>query len=382
MRIAHLSRWGIAGAAAIMLAACSNSNASSTTGSTTPGLSSAAATALPGSAAGSVSPCVSGTLTGGGSTFQAPMQEKWISGYLARCAQARINYSSIGSGAGIQQFVAGTVDFAGSDVLMKSDEQAGADKRCNGAAVHVPVTAGGVGITWNVPGVSSLRLSPDTLADIFQGKITDWDSPEIAADNPGVRLPKLAITVFHRSDSSGTTGVFTSFLAATSKKWTLGSGKTVNWPSNTQGAKGNEGVSAGVAQTVGGITYTEQAFALQRKLPLALIENAGGHFVALDPQTVSKALASATVEPRSPHDVSVRMNYRATDPGAYPISSVTYVIVCTAYPSNVAPEKVRLLRSYLSYALTDGQQFAAAIGYAPLPTDVLQKAQASVDAIS
>jgi phosphate transport system substrate-binding protein len=377
--------------AVLALAACSNSNAAgpskyaSSTGTSAPAASSSSGTGTSSSsAAGSPSAdqCQSGNLTGGGSTFQAPMQQKWISEYISRCKNATINYSSIGSGAGIQQFSAGTVDFAGSDVLMKDDEQAAADKRCASPAIHLPITAGGVGIQYNLPGITTLRFSPDTLADIFQGKVTKWNDPEIAADNPGVSLPATAITVFYRSDASGTTGIFSSFMAAASKKWTLGTGKTLNWPSTAQGAKGSEGVSAGVAQTVGGITYAEQAYALQHKLPLALVKNAGGQYVALTSETVSKALQGATIQPRSAHDLSAKMNYLPTDPQAYPISSVSYVIVCSTYPSSVSKDTVNLLRSYLAYAVTGGQQFASTLGYAPLPTDLAQKVQASIDAIS
>ncbi len=311
------------------------------------------------------------------------MQQKWISDYRAKCGSAQINYSSVGSGAGIQQFGAGTVDFAGSDVTMKDTEQAAADKRCDSnPAIHIPISAGGVGITWNLPNVKSLKFSPDTLADIFQGKVTKWNDPEIAADNAGVSLPATAITVFHRSDASGTNAVFSAYMAAASKKWTLGTGKTLNWPGTSQGAKGNEGVSAGVSQTVGGITYTEQAFAIQHSLPLAMIKNGGGTYVELTADNVSKALESATIKPVSASDLSADMNYQPTDPAAYPISTLTYVIVCSKYPSSMSADKVSLLKSYLTYAVTDGQQFAKDLGYSPLPASLVTKDQSSISSIS
>ena len=310
------------------------------------------------------------------------MQQKWISDYGAKCSGAKINYTSVGSGAGIQQFGAGTIDFAGSDVTMKDTEQSTANSRCDSnPAIHIPVSAGGVGITWNLPNVSSLKLSPDTLADIFQGKVTKWNDPEIAADNAGVTLPATAITVFHRSDASGTNSVFSSYMAAASKKWTLGTGKTLNWPVG-QGAQGNQGVSAGVSQTTGGVTYTEQAFAIQHKLPLAQIKNGGGTYVELTADNVSKALESATLKPNSTNDLSAQMNYQPTDPSAYPISTLTYVIVCSKYPSSMGSDKVTLLKDYLNYAVTDGQQFAKDLGYSPLPASLVTKDQASINAIS
>lgn len=325
--------------------------------------------------------CRSGDLSGAGSSFQDPMQQSWIKGYTSSCSGARINYQAVGSGAGIEQFGAGTVDFAGSDVTMQPDEAAAAKKRCGGnPAIHIPVTAGGAGITYNLPGVDGLKLSPDTLAAIFQGQITSWDDPQIKADNPGVRLPSMPVTVFHRSDSSGTNAVFTSYLAGASSKWKLGSGTTVNWPSSSIGKPQNQGVSAAVAQTKGGITYTEEAFAAEHKLPLALLRNAGGHYVSLTAAHVSTALASAKVAPAGPNDVSVNINYRPTSATAYPISTVSYAIVCSAYPSGF--DKTALVKDYLSYTITDGQQVATKIGFAPLPQSLVGKDKSAIASIS
>jgi phosphate transport system substrate-binding protein len=351
----------------LAVAACSNNN--------TP-TSSAVTTADPSHSAGA-------SLAGAGSSFQDPIEQKWISAYRQECGGAQINYTSVGSGAGIQQFGSGTIDFAGSDVTMNATQQATANGRCGGSpAIHIPISSGGVGVTWNLPGVSTLKFSPDTIADIFQGKVTKWNDPEIAADNAGASLPSTAITVFHRSDASGTNSVFSSFLAATSKKWALGAGTSLNWPANTQGAKGNQGVSAGVAQTVGGITYTEQAFALQHKLPLAQVKNAAGKFVDLAADNVSKAIAEAVVTPASENDISAKMNYTASDPNAYPISSLTYVIVCSEYPSSMSADKVNLIKSFLTYGVTDGQRFATELGFSPLPPNLVTKDQAAISAIS
>ncbi len=362
----------VAGVAALVaLSGCGTNNNTTTTAQ---GSSSAGGQ-------GGASNCASANLTGAGSSFQAPMEQQWASGYLSKCPDVHVNYNSVGSGAGIQQFGQGTIDFAGSDVVMKSDEQSAADKTCGGKpAIHLPVTAGGVAVTYNLQGVDQLKLSPDTLAGIFSGKIKTWNAQEIKADNPGATLPSTPIAVFHRSDGSGTTSVFTSYLSAASKKWTLGSGKTINWPVG-QGAKGNEGVSAGVSQTSGGITYTEQAFAKLKKLPTALIKNGGDNYVELTAANVSKALESAKVTGTG-NDVSVQMDYQPTDANAYPISTVSYVIVCSTYPSSFGKDKVDALKGYLTYAVTDGQQAAQDLGFAPVPSNLVDKVKSSIDAIS
>lgn len=306
------------------------------------------------------------------------MEQAWSAAFLSRCPQVHVNYNSVGSGAGIQQFGQGTVDFAGSDVTMKPDEQRTADNRCGGSpAIHLPVTAGGVAVAYNLPDVKNLRLTAATVAGIFQGTITRWNDPALAADNPGASLPNIPIVVFHRSDGSGTTAVFSSYLkAAAASSWKLGSDKTLNWPVG-QGAKGNEGVSAGVNQTKGGITYTEQAFAEQHHLPTAQMRNGSGQYVTLSADTVSQALASARVEPAAPGDLTTAVDYRPT--AGYPISTVTYVIACSTYPagSTVAP----LLKSYLTYATTTGQQSAGSLGFAPLPAALRDQIASSIAGI-
>jgi phosphate transport system substrate-binding protein len=390
VKISRTAAVTLAAGGLLAVAACSNDNtptpsaASIGSASTSAGSqSSGPAPATTASTAAAPSKCVSASLSGAGSSFQDPIEQKWISVYRQNCSGAQINYTPVGSGAGIQQFGSGTIDFAGSDVTMDATQQSTANGRCGGnPAIHIPISSGGVGVTWNLPGVTSLQFSPDTIADIFQGKVTKWNDPEIAADNAGVSLPSTAITVFYRSDASGTNSVFSSFLAATSKKWTLGSGMSLNWPSSGQGAKGNQGVSAGVAQTVGGITYTEQAFALQHKLPLAKVKNSAGTFVELNADNVSKALAEATVTPASENDISAKMNYTPSDPSAYPISSFTYAIVCSKYPSSVSADKVSLIKSYLMYGVSDGQQFATELGFSPLPSNLVSKDQASISAVS
>ena len=329
----------------VALAACGSDNNAGTTSSGTSGGTSA-------SPAAQVA-CASGALTGAGSSFQAPIQQQWVKDYSAKCAGTQINYQSVGSGAGVQQFTSGTVDFAGSDVALKPDEQTKADARCAaGPAVH---------------------LSPATVAGIFAGTIKTWDAPGIKADNPNAKLPATPVTAFHRSDGSGTTQVVSEFLDSQAKgAWNLGSGKEINWPGG-QGAKGSEGVTAGVKQTDGGIAYSEVSFAKANSLSVAKVRNASGQYAELNAANVSKALESFTVT-GSATDVKGTVNYGVSS--GYPISTVTYVIGCGKGGKNTP-----LLKSYLTYAVTGGQAVADSLGFAPLPTAIADKNKAAITAI-
>ncbi|MFL6240644.1 MAG: phosphate ABC transporter substrate-binding protein PstS [Actinomycetes bacterium] len=354
-------------AAALAFAGCgTNSNGSS-----------------PGGSSSGAGNCVSGSLKGAGSSFQDPMEQTWIAGYAQKCSGTTISYQAVGSGAGIQQFGSGTINYAGSDVTMKPDEQSKADSTCGSKAVHIPVTAGGVGVTYKLSGVQSLQLSAPTIAMIFTGKVKFWDDGAVKADNPGASLPHTAVHPFVRSDDSGTTAVFSGFLAAAGgSAWTLGApAKHINWPSSDQGKPQSAGVSGAVAQTNGGVTYVEEAFATQHKLALAKVKNAGGTYVELNAANVSKALETATLASNGdPNDLSQKINFVPTDASAYPISTVSYVIVCTRYPSSFSG--VALLKAYLTYAVTTGQAQAISLGFAPLPSSLATKAQSSVAAIS
>jgi phosphate transport system substrate-binding protein len=358
---------GIAGlvvVGAMALSACgsdSNTGAASSSGSAS------------GSPAAKVD-CATGELTGAGSSFQAPIQQQWVKDYSAKCAGTQINYQSVGSGAGVQQFTSGTVDFAGSDVALKPAEQTAADARCAaGPAVHIPITAGGVALEYNVSGVKDLQLSPATVAGIFAGTIKTWDAAEIKADNPSAKLPTTPITAFHRSDGSGTTQVVSEFLDSQAKgTWTLGAGKEINWPGG-QGAKGSEGVTAGVKQTDGGIGYSEVSFAKANSLSVAKVKNAGGQYAELTAANVSKALDSFAVTGTG-NDVQGTVNYAVKD--GYPISTVTYVIACGKGGKNVA-----LLKSYLTYAVTGGQAVADSLGFAPLPSAIADKNKTAITAL-
>jgi len=318
--------------------------------------------------------CATGTISGAGSSFVANIVQQWIKDYAAKCPGATVNYQSVGSGAGIQQFTSGTVDFAASDVPMKADEQKAADAK-HGTVVHIPWSAGAIAIEYNLDGVE-LNLSPNTLAGIFAGKIKKWDDAAVKADNPNAKLPSTGIQVVHRSDGSGTTASFTEYLTAVAPTiWTAGSGKDVKWPTG-QGAKGSDGVTAAVKQTNGAIGYAEVSYAKGAGLGIAKIKNAAGSFVGPEGDAVATALAGATT---TGADLKLKVNYEPADAGAYPISTPTYVIV-PSKPANAA--KGKLLKAFVAYALTDGQRSAERLYYAPLPPSLAGKGEVAIEAVS
>lgn len=355
---------GVSIITAVGLTACGSNN-----NTTTPGASNGSPSAS--------SSCASGSVTGQGSTFQANIEKQWISDFAGQCNGAQITYTGTGSGAGIKQFGSGTIDFAGSDATMKPDEQSAADKRCGNPALHIPVTAGGVAVIFHVKSISSLNLSAATLAGIFDGSIKTWDAPQIRADNPGVTLPMTAIKTYHRSDGSGTTKVFTGFLAADAPSvWKLGSDKSINWPSGL-GANGSSGVVQGVQTTDGGITYAEVSYAKQDNLPTAKVKGAQGDFTDISSSTVSQSIDSGFTITGTGNDLSGKLDY--TKMTGYPISTVSYVIVCSHY-SDAA--KGALIKAFLAYAVAAGQGQADALGFAPLPAGLVSKDQATIGALS
>jgi phosphate transport system substrate-binding protein len=317
--------------------------------------------------------CATGTISGAGATFPATIIQQWIKDYGVACPGATVNYQPVGSGAGIQQFTAGTVDFGASDAVMKPEEQTAAEAK-GGPVVHVPWTAGAVAVMFNVSGVKDLKMSGETIAAIFAGTITKWNDPKIKAENASATLPETGIQVIHRSDGSGTTSVFTSYLTAVAPTvWTVGAGKDVPWPAG-QGAKGSDGVTAAVKQTDGAIGYAEQSFAAANSLGMVEVKNEAGQYVKPSAKGVSAALASAAI----PADLKVKINYKPTDPAAYPISTTTWALVFAKYADAT---KGNLLKSFLTYALGPGQDVAERLYYAPLPKDLLTKAQAAVAAL-
>jgi phosphate transport system substrate-binding protein len=322
--------------------------------------------------------CATGDLKGAGSTFQKNIVAEWIKDYTAACSGATLDYQGIGSGAGIKQFGEGTIDFAGSDSTMKPDEQTAADKKCGSPAVHLPVTAGGIAVAYNLPGVKDLQLSPTTLAGIFQGTITKWDADAIKADNPSATLPSTAITAVHRDDSSGTTKVFSSFLKATAgADWKLGADKELSWPAAVQGAKGSDGVSQAASGAEGGITYVEKSYVdNSTTLAAAKVKNSAGTYASLD--GVTQALAGATVDANG-NDIKVTIDATKITGDAYPITAVSYEIVCS---KGADATKTALLKSFLNYAVGAGQDTADETGYAPLPSSLATQVKTAIAALT
>lgn len=318
-----------------------------------------------------------GTISGAGSTFAQPIISQWGS-ELKETDGLTVNYNSIGSGGGIAQFQANTVDFGDTDSAMTDEEIEVADK--NGKTVHVPIVFGAVTVSYNLPGVESgLQLDGETIADIYLGKITKWNDPAIAKLNPGTELPDTGITVVHRSDESGTTALFTQFLDETNQEWhsKVGTDKTVKWPTGT-GANGNEGVAGTVQQTEGAIGYVELAYALQNEFTTAAVQNKAGKFVA--PTLESTKAASEGV--KFPPDLRFSAINASTAPAAYPIASGTFVIVyedlCKAGKSESVAKNVV---TFLDYGLGEGQQVAEKLDYAGLSPELLKASQGKVEGL-
>jgi phosphate transport system substrate-binding protein len=310
------------------------------------------------------------SLSGAGSTFVQSILQEWIKQYGKVAPGVSINYQGVGSGAGIQQLTSKTVDFAGSDVALKPEEQAATGGA--GSVVTVPWVAGGIAVEYNLAQVKNLKLSPDTVAGIFSGKIAKWDDPAIKADNSGASLPGTGIQVVHRSDGSGTTQVFASYLkaAAAPGLWDFPTDKDWHATAGT-GAKGSDGVTAAVKQTDGAIGYSEVSFAKQSSLGTAEIKNKAGQFVAPTAAGVTAALAESTPN----DDGTLTLNYTPASPTAYPISTTTYLLFYKAGD----PTKTTAVKHFAQWVLTDGQKLAEGLDYAPLPQSILTAALAAVN---
>jgi phosphate transport system substrate-binding protein len=313
-------------------------------------------------------------LTGAGATFPYPLYSKWFSDYAAATG-VRINYQSIGSGGGIRQLSEGTVDFGASDSPMSDEDIA----KAKGPVMHFPTVLGAVAVAYNLPGLAApLKLSGDLVADIFAGRIKKWNDPRIAAVNAGVTLPGDDILVVHRSDGSGTTFVFTDYLAAVSPTWAAGPGrgKEVAWPVGL-GGKGNEGVAGQIKQTPGAIGYVELAYAKQNNLSTAAIRNATGNFVSPSPEGMTAA--AAAVSEALPANTDYRLTIvNAAGADAYPITSFTWLLV---YQNQTDSVKARKLKDFMRWALTEGEKQAAALDYAPLPGTMAERLVARLDSI-
>src|SRR5581483_5255361 len=306
-----------------------------------------------------------------GSTFIFPLMSKWVDDENKAC-KVQVNYQSVGSGAGISQITAKTVDFGGTDGIM-TDDQEKAATAAGGPILHIAATSGATAVIFNLPGINSagLKLDGPTLADIYLGNIKKWDDAKIKALNPGVNLPSADIAVVHRSDGSGTTFIFTNYLSKVSPDWSskVGFATSVNWPAGV-GGQGSEGVAGQVKQLPGAIGYVELAYAPQNKLPWAQMKNKSGAFVEPTLDGTTAAASGITV----PADMKVLIT-DSTNPKAYPIAGFTWVL---AYQNQPDAAKGKQLASFLWWAIHDGQKSAQSLTYGPLSSDVVKAAEAQI----
>jgi phosphate transport system substrate-binding protein len=302
-------------------------------------------------------------LTAAGATFPYPIYSKWFSEYSAAHPGVEINYQSIGSGGGIRQVTTGLVDFGASDMPM-TDEMLGSSKV---KLIHIPTVLGAVVPIFNVPGVSEIRFSGDVLADVFLGKISNWNDGRIAKDNPGVKLPDQKIIVVHRSDGSGTSFIWTDYLSKVSKEWVGGPGRgaSPSWPVGV-GGKGNEGVAGLVRQLPGAIGYVELIYALQNKISYGDVKNSSGNWVKASIEGVTEAAANVK---QMPADYRISIT-DAPGKDAYPISSFTYLLI-PVHSADAAKGKV--IKDLLSWIVNSGESEVSALSYAPLPKSVAEK---------
>jgi phosphate transport system substrate-binding protein len=313
-------------------------------------------------------------LNAAGATFPAAIYQKWFQDYKAKNPSVQINYQPIGSGGGIGQLGAGTVDFGASDAPMTEEQM---KKITKFGVLHFPTVLGGVVPTYNVSGISNdLKFSGETLAGIFMGTIAKWNDAKIAKDNPGVKLPASDITVVHRSDGSGTTFIFSDFLSKTSPEWKskVGTNAALNWPVGL-GGKGSDGVAGLVKQTPNSIGYVELIYASKNKMNYGLVKNSAGVFLKADLASVTAAAAGAAKS--MPDDFRVSIT-NAPGKTAYPISSFTWLLIPDKFQDAAKKNDVK---GFLKWMLADGQKEVEALGFSPLPKEVVAKELKQIDRV-
>jgi phosphate transport system substrate-binding protein len=320
--------------------------------------------------AGAGRACAQLLINGAGATFPYPIYSKWFDEYSKVDPSVRFNYQSIGSGGGQKQILEGTVDFGATDGPMSDQNLA----KATGKILHVPTVAGADVLAYNLPGAPRLRLDGPCIADIFLGHITQWNDPRLTALNPGVALPKADILVVHRADGSGTTYIFADYLSSVSREWEkrVGRGTAVKWPAGL-GAEGNEGVTGQIKQMPGAIGCIELVYATQNRLPCASVKNAAGNFIAPSVQSVSEALAAATI----PADFRFSM-VNPPSPQAYPIAGASWLLV---YQQQRDAEKGRKIVEFLQWAMKEGEGMAPQLDYAPLPPALCKRVLAEIEGI-
>jgi phosphate transport system substrate-binding protein len=319
-------------------------------------------------------PTDSSVVSGAGATFPAPIYEHWFEQFPRTAGGTGIDvrYEAVGSGKGIAAFTERRVDFGATDVPLNPEELAKAEA-AGGAVLHIPTVLGAITVVYNLPGSPRLRMDAKLIAGLFLGEVTNWRDPRLAALNPGVQLPDLPVSVVHRSDSSGTTANFTSFLADRSPDFgrRVGNGKVVEWPTGAA-AEGNDGVAAGVKRAAGAIGYVELTFAIEARLPVADVQNIAGEFVSPTPRTVANAAEDMAAA--SAGDFSLSLLH-TTGEDAYPISSYTYLLV---FARQDDPAKGRTLSSLLQYMAGSGQDAAGSLHYTPIPSDLRDPVAAKI----
>ena len=312
------------------------------------------------------------SLSGAGASFPDPLYQTWFSAYNKDNPNVQISYQSVGSGAGIKQFLAKTVDFGATDAPLKAEEISSYPSD-RGKPIQVPMTGGPVVFSYNLQGVDNLKLSREAYCGIADGTIKSWNDPKITKDNSAANLPNSPISFVHRSDGSGTTSIFTNHLKAACPNWKAGAGKSIEWPVGT-GAKGNEGVAAAVQQTQGAIGYNEYSYAKENKIQFATLQNKAGQFITPSPESATKAIEGVPV----PENLVISV----PDPqgaDAYPIVGLTYLLLYGQYDD---PAKADALKNMVKWALTNGDQYAEQLGYIPLPDELQTKVLTTVDTVT
>lgn len=312
-------------------------------------------------------------INGAGASFPYPLYSKWFSEYAGVKKGVKINYQSIGSGGGIRQFMKGTTDFGATDAPMKDKDLAKSKK----TILHIPTTLGAVAISYNIPGVNeSLKLTPEVVVGLFSGEIKKWDDKKITSLNPKVKIPKgQNVIVAHRSDGSGTTAIFTEYLATVSPEWLkkYGKGKAIKWPTGL-GGKGNEGVTGLIRNNPGSVGYVEMTYAILNKLQMAGVKNRADEYILPSTDSVSKAAAEAKTP--KPHDYRLSI-VDAKGKGAYPISAFTYLLV----HKKMEGKKGKEIVEFLKWAMGPGQKLASPLHYSPLPKSLIENVNKTIASI-
>jgi phosphate transport system substrate-binding protein len=320
-------------------------------------------------------PLAAQSITGAGATFPAPIYQKWFADYQQVASGVQINYQAIGSGGGIKNITDGSVDFGASDGPMNDEQLKAYEEKWHYPIYEFPTVLGSAVLTYNVPGVTTdIKLTPAAIAGIFLGKITKWNDPELEKNNPGVKFPDMPVVVAHRADNSGTTYCFTDYLSKVSPEWKskVGKNTAVNWPVGL-GGKGNPGVTGIVKQQTGGIGYVELIYAVENKLPYALVKNSSGAFVKPDLASTTAAAAGVVMPP----DFRVSITNSANK-AAYPIATFTWLLVPSHFSDSA---KGKAIVGFLHWAITKGQNEVESLDYAKLPEKVVAKEETAIGKI-